>query len=288
MASGWACRDGGHHRAGVDLALGRPLLRHPGHVGSARREQRLEHRHGRLAVFVVRRDRGPGLGGELRRLVGQHGGLHIVRRPQAERVAVAGRPHERVRQRFAGQVEDLVLLGEVGQRQPDVGEEAASQHRHMVARHELVRGRQRLGGLAGVVLGDHGERLAVDAARDVDLVDRHLPALAVGLGEGGQGRIGVDLADADHGLLGAGRPGREGGAEQGGADQAPPPDEVLAHVGAPRAAVPGGVGSLSPIAGRSATRLGAPLSRRAGRRRPACAPAPRRRSACRRSRGRRS
>ncbi len=54
-----------------------------------------------------------------------------------------------------------------------------------------------VGRLAAVVLGDHFELLAVDAAGGVDLVERQLPALAVGRGEGGQAGIGVDLADLD-------------------------------------------------------------------------------------------
>src|SRR5207244_5174039 len=51
--------------------------------------------------------------------------------------------------------------------------------------------------LAAVILGDDDELLAVDAARRVDFLDRKLPALAIGFGEGGQQRIAVDLADLD-------------------------------------------------------------------------------------------
>jgi hypothetical protein len=51
--------------------------------------------------------------------------------------------------------------------------------------------------LAAVVLGDDDELLAVDAAGCVDLFDRELPALAIGLGKRRQQRITVDLADLD-------------------------------------------------------------------------------------------
>ena len=46
----------------------------------------------------------------------------------------------------------------------------------------------RIGRLAAIVLRDHLELLAADAAGGVDLLERKLPALAIGLGEGRQRR----------------------------------------------------------------------------------------------------
>ena len=184
-------------RAGVDLALRRPLLADPLDVGALGREQLLEHGDGGLAVFVVRRDRRPFLRRQLGRLVGEHRGLLVGARPQAERVAIALGERDRVGKRLGGEEEDLLLLGVVGHREADVGEEGSREHRDAVVRDELVGRGHRVRRLAAVVLADHLELLAVDAAGRVDLVERELPALAIGLGEGGDRRVGVDLADLD-------------------------------------------------------------------------------------------
>ncbi|MGY4436415.1 hypothetical protein ACVWWO_008892 [Bradyrhizobium sp. F1.13.1] len=66
-----------------------------------------------------------------------------------------------------------------------------------LARHQLVGRGLRIRRLAAVVLGHDDELLAVDAAGCVDLFDRKLPALAIGLGECRQQRVAVDLADLD-------------------------------------------------------------------------------------------
>ncbi len=80
---------------------------------------------------------------------------------------------------------------------PMFGQERAGQHRDVLARHQLVGRGLRIRRLAAVVLGDDDELLAVDAAGRVDLLHRELPALAIGLGEGRQQRVAVDLADLD-------------------------------------------------------------------------------------------
>jgi hypothetical protein len=78
---------------------------------------------------------------------------------------------DRVGQRLGGEEEDLLLLCVVGHREANVGEEGSREHHDAVARDEFV-GR-------------------------VDLVERELPALAIGLGEGGDRRVGADFADLD-------------------------------------------------------------------------------------------
>ena len=177
-----ASRDG----AGVDLALRRPLLADPLDVGPLGREQLLEGGDRRLAVFVVRRDRRPFLRRQLGRLVGQHRRLLVGARPQAERVAIALRQRDRVGERLGGEEQDLLLLGEVGHREADVGEEGSREHRRR-RRSRRVRWPRvtASAGLPPSSLRDHLELLAVDAAGRVDLVERELPALAIGLGEGG-------------------------------------------------------------------------------------------------------
>ena len=194
------------HGARVDLALRRPLLGDPLDVRAFGAEQLLEHRHRRLAIFVVRRDRRPSLGRQLGRLIGQHRRLLVVRGAQAEGVAIALRPCDGVGQRLARDEQNLLLLGEIRDRKADIGEERSRQQRHAVVRHEFVGRRHRLGRLAAVILRDDLELLPIDAALGVDLLDGELPALAIGLGEGRQRRIAVDLADLD-------RVGRAGGAE---------------------------------------------------------------------------
>jgi hypothetical protein len=71
-------------------------------------------------------------------------------------------------------------------------------------------------GLPPSSFADHLELLAVDAARRVDLFERELPTLAIGLGEGGDRRVGVDLADLDRVVGG----GWAGAGEGRGEDEA--------------------------------------------------------------------
>ena len=70
-------QQGLHRGAGVDPAEGRELLRHELRVRARAEQQLLEPAHGRLAVLVVGRHRGPALRRELRRLLHQHRRLHV-------------------------------------------------------------------------------------------------------------------------------------------------------------------------------------------------------------------
>jgi hypothetical protein len=115
---------------------------------------------------------------------------------------------DRVGERLGGKKEDLLLLGVVGHSETDVGKEGSSEHRDAVVRDEPVRRGDRVRRLAAVVLADHLEFLAVDAPGRVDLVERELPALAIGFCEGGDRRVGVDLADLDR-VVGGGGAGGE-------------------------------------------------------------------------------
>ena len=133
---------------------------------------------------------------------------------KTERVAIALGECDRVGERLGGEEENLLLFGVVGHSEADVGEEGSREHRDAVARDELVGRGDRVRRLAAVVLADHLELLAVDAARRVDLVEGELPALAVGLGEGGDRRVGVDFADLDR-VVGD---GWAGASECGGED----------------------------------------------------------------------
>ncbi len=101
------------------------------------------------------------------------------------------------------------------------GQERARQHRHVLARHQFVGRGLRVRRLAAVILGDDDELLAVDAAGGVDLLDRELPALAIGLGERRQQRIAVDLADLDLALAPARRHGAAAMAATAIANPAP-------------------------------------------------------------------
>jgi hypothetical protein len=127
----------------------------------------------------------------------QHRRLHVVGRTQPERVAVALGPGDGVGQRLGREEEHLLLFGEVAHRKTNVGQEGADQHRDILVRHQLVGGGLCIRRLAAVILGNDDEFLAVDSAGRIDLFHRELPALAVGIGEGGQQRVAVDFADLD-------------------------------------------------------------------------------------------
>ena len=197
IASGSVLAIASAHRARVDFALRRPLLADPHNVGALGGEQLLERRDCGLAVFVIRRDRRPFLGRQLGRFVGKHRRLLVGAWSQAERIAIALGERDRVGERLGGKEENLLLLGVIGHRETDVGEERSREHRDAVVRDELVRRSDGIRRLAAVVFADHLEFLAVDAAGGVDFIERELPALAIGLGEGRDRRIGIDLADLD-------------------------------------------------------------------------------------------
>ena len=171
------------NRASVDLALRRPLLRHPLDVGALGGEQLLENCDGRLPIFIVRRDRRPSLGRKLGGFLRQHGRLHVIRGAKAEGVAVALGPGDRVGQRLAGDEQHLLLRRKIRDRESDIGEKGSGQQGNAVVRDKLVRRGHRVRRLAAVVLGNDDERLAIDAALGVDLLDGELPSLAIGLGK---------------------------------------------------------------------------------------------------------
>src|SRR5690606_18354179 len=104
-----------------------------------------------------------------------------------------------------GEEENLALLREVREREADVGEEAAGQHVDPLAREELLGHPDGIARAGTIVAGDDLELLAVDAAGRVDLLQRELPALAIGIQERGLCLVAVDLADADRVLRGGGR-----------------------------------------------------------------------------------
>jgi hypothetical protein len=173
------------------------LLADPLDIGALGREQLLEGGDGGLAVFVIGRDRRPFFRRQLGRLVRQHRRLLVGAWPQPERIAIALGERDRVGERLGGEKENLLLFGVVGHCEADVGEECSREHLDAVAGDELVGCGDRVRGLAAIVLADHLKLLAVNAARRVDLVESELPALAIGLGEGGDRRIGIDFADLD-------------------------------------------------------------------------------------------
>ncbi len=183
-------------------------------VGLLLLDQFLERRRGRLAVFEVRIDQRPALLFRRDRARHQHRRLHVGRGAQAERVFVAVGPGDLVGERLGGEEEHLLLAGEVGHGETDVRQERAGERDHALARHQLFRRADRLARIGAVVARDDLELLAVDAAFGVDLLDRHLPTLLVGVEEGRLRFVAVELADLD-GLLRQRRRGKRGGDGRG-------------------------------------------------------------------------
>ena len=193
-----------HGRAGVDLEQRRPLLLDELHLRIEPRQLLLEGGNRVGAVSIVRGDRHPTGRLELRRLLGEHGRLHVGRWPQAEGVLVAFRPDDGIGQRLGSEEEHLLLLGEVADGEADIGEKRAEKHRHVVLGDHFLGDAKRSCGLAQVVTARHLELAALDAAARIDLLDGKLPAFLVGLGESRHAGIGVDLAELDRSLLGIG------------------------------------------------------------------------------------
>ena len=200
-----------HHATSVELAKRRRLLGHELHIGLSCFEQLLERRHGGLAVFVVRVHHRPALFLELDGLGHQHRGLHVGAGTQAVGVAVAAAPDDLVGQRLAGQVEKLLLLGEVGQRQPGVRQERTRQHIDLFTRNQLFCGPHGVAGAAVVVAYEQLDFLAVDATTGVQLLHRQLHAFFVRLQECGLRLVAVDLTNPDRALR-----VRGGNAQNGG------------------------------------------------------------------------
>ncbi len=101
-----------------------------------------------------------------------------------------------------------------------MGEEGAGDDVDAFAGDQLLGGPYRIAGIGAVVARHHLELLAEHAALGVDLLDRELPALLVGIKEGRLRLIAVELADLDRALRESGRAeeakcgGRRGEAKQ--------------------------------------------------------------------------
>ena len=98
----------------------------------------LEGGGGGLAVFVIRIDQRPALLLRRERVGQQHRHLHVGRGPQPERIVVAVRPGDLVGQRLGGEEEHLLLAGEFGDGEADIGEEGAAQDVDAVGGDEFV------------------------------------------------------------------------------------------------------------------------------------------------------
>ncbi len=84
-------------------------------------------------------------------------------------------------------------------------EERAGDDVDALAGDELVGDAHGIAGIGAVVARDDLELLAEHAALGVDLLDRELPALLVGIEEGRLRLIAVELADLDGALRQGGR-----------------------------------------------------------------------------------
>src|SRR5207248_10327037 len=122
---------------------------------------------------------------------------------------VAVLPGDLVGQWLGGEEKHLVLAGELGDREADVGQERAGEHVEALAGHELLGDAHSVPGIAAVVARDELELLAEQAARGVDLLDREIETLLVGLEKRRLGLVAVELPDPDR-LLGRSRTERAG------------------------------------------------------------------------------
>jgi hypothetical protein len=160
-------------------------------------EHLLEAFRRRLAVLKIRIDQRPAL--LLRRddVRHQHRDLHVGRRAQAIGVLVAVLPCDLVGERLRGEKEHLLLASELGDRETDVREERAGDEIGPLPCDELFRDAHRVARIAAVVARDHLELLAEHAALRVDLLDRQLHALPIGLEKRRRCLVAVELADLD-------------------------------------------------------------------------------------------
>ena len=128
-------------------------------------------------------------------------------------------PGQGFRQRLGGDEHHLVLLGPVGDREPDVREKGARDEGDLLRLDQLLGVLHGFRRLALVVAEEHLELAPEDTALGVDLLDGHLDAGLVRPREGrADAAVGVDLADLD-GRLGrrrarAERQGQAGGHEE--------------------------------------------------------------------------
>ena len=100
----------------------------------------------------------------------------------------------------------------VGQGQAHIRQKTTRQNVHFLLGCELNRVAQSFVGFASIVSGNHFDLAAQQAALGVDFFDRQLPALPIGLGELGHGRVTVDFTNLD-GCLGH-NGGSSGGEQQ--------------------------------------------------------------------------
>ena len=194
-------REGLHHGAGLDTAQGRRLLTDEFHIRLRFLELLLERGDRRLPVFVIGIHHHPTLLLHLRRFRHQHGGLHVGRCAQAEGVFVAVLPDDLVRQGFGGEKKHLFLLGEIGQREPDVRQEATGQEVHFLTRNQFLGDPYRISRVAAVVADHHLDLAPRHAAGGVDLFERQVHAFLVRVQEGRLRLVTVDLADPNRLLL---------------------------------------------------------------------------------------
>ncbi|MNU98443.1 hypothetical protein D3C71_885510 [compost metagenome] len=186
-----------HHATRIDLAQRGRLLGHKLHIGLGRLKQLLERGHSRLTILVVGVHQRPALFLEGRCLGHHHRHLHVGGGTQTVGIAVAVLPDDLVGQWLTGQEEEFLLLGKVGQRQPDVREERAREHIDLFARHQFFGSAHGVARVGVVVADDELDLLAQHPTRCVDLIDRQLHAFLVGLQEGGLRLVAVDLANLD-------------------------------------------------------------------------------------------
>ncbi|MCY1554090.1 hypothetical protein D9M68_906350 [compost metagenome] len=106
--------------------------------------------------------------------------MHPGGRAQPVRIAVAVLPGDLVGERFGCQEKHLLLLGEVGQRQPGIGKKAPEKQFDFFAGQQFLGRAHRIAGIAVVVARNHFQLPAQHAASGVDLFQRQLPALFVG------------------------------------------------------------------------------------------------------------
>ena len=166
-------------------------------VGLRLLEHVLEGCDRRLAILEVRIDDGPALLLRRDRVRHQHRDLHVGRGAQAERVAVAVLPGDLVGQRFGGEEEHLLLAGELGDGEADMGQKCAGDQIDALAGDEVLGHAHGVTRIGTVVARNHLDLLAEQAALRVDLLDRELPTLLVRIEKGRLRLVAVHLADLD-------------------------------------------------------------------------------------------
>src|SRR5262249_13470312 len=132
---------------------------------------------------------------------------HVGRGPQAESVSVAVLPGDLVGQRLGGKKKYLLLACKLRNGKPNIGEKSAGQNVYPFARDQLIGDTHGISRSSAVIARDHLKLLAEHTALAIDLVDRKLPALLVGIEKGGLRFITIELTDFDGGLCERARAG---------------------------------------------------------------------------------